>query len=171
LPIVLYYCLALFASVSSNAAFSDHLQCICLLSWAFGQYFSRHLPIIFWISFIITWGVSANLLEISWVYFFWLSFFVAYFWQICCIGAAALSAIYMGIWFAVMAYMFSGLQKANCPTSNSCINAKSIVLFWVPLFQIGSPVSMVKTRLYISSLFNKWVVCVLTVACGPFYTV
>jgi len=131
---VLYCCLALFVPVSSRAASGDYLQCVCLLDWAFGQYSSRQLPIIFWISSIVAWGVSASLLEISWVYFFWSSFFVAYLWQVCCVGAVTSSTICMGIWSAVMAHVFSGPQKASCPTSVSCINVRSIVLSWVPLF-------------------------------------
>jgi len=89
------------------------------------------------------------------VYFFWSSFFVAYLWQVCCISVATSSTIHMGIWSAVMAHVFSGLQKASRPTSTFCINIRSIVLSWVPLFQIGLLVNMVKARPHISSLFSR----------------
>ena len=65
------------------------------------------------------------------------------------------STIYMGIWSAVMAHMFFSPQKASHPTNTSCINIKSIVLFWVPLFQVGLLVNIVKIKPHISSLFNR----------------
>ena len=61
----------------------------------------------------------------------------------------------VGIWFVVIAHVFSGLQKASCPISAFCINIRSIVLSWVPLFQVGLPVSVIKARPCISSLFSK----------------
>jgi len=80
---------------------------------------------------------------------------VVYLWQVCCINAVMSSTICMGIWSVVMAHVFFGLQKASCPTSAFCINVRSIVLSWVPLFQVGLPVSVVKARPHISSLFSK----------------
>jgi len=65
------------------------------------------------------------------------------------------STICMGIWFVVIAHVFSGLQKASCPISAFCINIRSIVLSWVPLFQVGLLVGVVKIRLCIFSLFSK----------------
>ena len=105
------------------------------------------------------------------MYFFWSSFFVVYLWQVCCTGAAALSTIHIGIWSAVMAHVFSGPQKASHPTSNFCINVKLIVLSWVPLFQVGLPVGVVRAKPCISSLFSRWIAYTLIVTCYPPYAI
>ena len=64
--------------------------------------------------------------------------------------------------------MFSGLQNANWSTSVSCMNIRSIVLFWDPLFQVSLPVGVVKIKPLIFSLLSRCVAYVSTMAyCSP----
>ena len=61
----------------------------------------------------------------------------------------------MGMWSAVSAHVSSGPQNSSRSASASCINVRSIVLSWVPLFQVGSPVKVVKTISRVASSLSR----------------